>query len=320
MFSVAASADKVLTSLLSDSDDEDGSIAKSKADICRCWITYCLDLLRRSASFSERIDDLPYSPSNHFFDLDVSEYESRVPACSARTFDAARALYLAASHHVESAKLFYVLDGHVNDHVDIVQQHSQLFKVLASFESDRDRQCKMHKRRIDMLEELVGRLNRQFYLQLCRQMLFELAEAYNSMVDLKISIAGDTSPSPSSQRAMQKINRLIKKAIGQFDEFVESYRDHKKEFPEAFDDVSLRPVLTAKFCMARLWTKFVVGETARRVENTSKALGLYKEIVDYKRNHPDMPDVFAEEMSVCEEMITLLPIKLAKLTTYSTAN
>ena len=38
---------------------------------------------------------------------------------------------------------------------------------------------KMHKRRIDMLGALVSQLNPQYYLLVCRQLDFELAEAYS---------------------------------------------------------------------------------------------------------------------------------------------
>lgn len=44
------------------------------------------------------------------------------------------------------------MEGHVTDHVEILQDHSSLFRILAFFEEDLEARCKMHKRRIDMLE------------------------------------------------------------------------------------------------------------------------------------------------------------------------
>lgn len=46
------------------------------------------------------------------------------------------------------------MDGYVTDHIEILQDHSALFRGLAFFEEDLERRCKMHKRRVDMLEPI----------------------------------------------------------------------------------------------------------------------------------------------------------------------
>lgn len=43
----------------------------------------------------------------------------------------------------------------------------------------------MHKRRIDMLNNVLGQLNPDHYLHVCRQLTFELAEALGTLRDLK---------------------------------------------------------------------------------------------------------------------------------------
>lgn len=48
------------------------------------------------------------------------------------------------------------MDGYVTDHIEILQDHSALFRGLAFFEEDLERRCKMHKRRIDMLEPICN--------------------------------------------------------------------------------------------------------------------------------------------------------------------
>lgn len=59
-----------------------------------------------------------------------------------------------------------------------IQDHSQLFKLISFFEIDFERRCKMHKRRVDMLADMLDGLNRQHFLTICRQLMFELAETY----------------------------------------------------------------------------------------------------------------------------------------------
>lgn len=52
------------------------------------------------------------------------------------------------------AKEYFQMDGYVTDHVEILQDHSALFRSLAFFEEDVERRCKMHKRRVDMMETI----------------------------------------------------------------------------------------------------------------------------------------------------------------------
>lgn len=57
--------------------------------------------------------------------------------------------------HVQ-AKEYFQMDGYVTDHIEILQDHSALFRTLAFFEEDVEPRCKMHKRRIDMLEPICN--------------------------------------------------------------------------------------------------------------------------------------------------------------------
>ena len=59
-----------------------------------------------------------------------------------------------------------------------LQDLSQLFKLLAYFETDISRKCQMHKRRVDMLSAELDELNPQHFLLVCRQLQYEIAETY----------------------------------------------------------------------------------------------------------------------------------------------
>lgn len=54
------------------------------------------------------------------------------------------------------AKEYFLMDGYVTDHIEILQDHSALFRSLIFFEEEADSRCKMHKRRIDMLEPICN--------------------------------------------------------------------------------------------------------------------------------------------------------------------
>ena len=118
------------------------------------------------------------------------------------------------------------MDGYVTDFVELTQDLSKSWKHLAEFDTNLERRCKMHKRRIDMNTHLikgqyfmnpeftrltpickfwtknpfgvpfrwpipnfmVSEINQQFYLAVCRQIQYEIGETYTEMADLKISL------------------------------------------------------------------------------------------------------------------------------------
>lgn len=54
------------------------------------------------------------------------------------------------------AKEYFLVDGYVTDHIEILQDHSALYRSLIFFEEEAEARCKMHKRRIDMLEPICN--------------------------------------------------------------------------------------------------------------------------------------------------------------------
>ena len=224
----------------------------------------------------------------------------------------ARKLFLEGQKWLNNAKEFYVLDGHVTNYVEILQDMSQLFKLLAFFDADFERRCKMHKRRIDMLSEVLVELNPQHYLLVCRQLMYEIAETYSEMVDLKLAIA-EESGEPPHAHAVKKINTLIKQSV----KFFQSYLDSLKrngELPETFDEDSLRPALVAQFYIARLHSKLICAAKRDKVENLKKSFDIYRYLVKYCDGHSDMPEgVFKDELDVSREMAQLLPLKMDKV-------
>lgn len=205
------------------------------------------------------------------------------------------------------------MDGHVSDFIQIQQDLSQFYKLLAYFEQEKDRKCKMHKRRVDLLSEVLCELNPQHYLQICRQLMFEIAEAYSEMVDLKIGILAETEQQPPTVHAVKKINHLIQQAIKFFQTFIDSMK-HKGTLPETYDDDIVRPALVSHFCIARLCSKFVGLETRTKLENLKTSVDLYNYIVNYCDSHPDMPkEAFEDELQISRDMAALLPMKMSKI-------
>ena len=316
-----ASAEHILMEYISKGEEKEDElmekIQQTKADIARCWIKYCIALLKYSQQLKEegeaqnvlkaREDD--FKP---FVGVDVSAIESEVPYSPIDNFDAARNVFLFGQKCVESAKRFFTLEWHATDNVSIVQDHSQLFKYLIFFEPGLDRKCRMYKRRTDMLEDLLKELNPQHYLVLVRQLFFEVAIIYSEMADCKITIVSDTEK-PTSHSVL-KINKLIGQSLKHFNSFINSFQDHSGRLPDKFDKECLRSILSTKFWIARLHSKMIVVSPQTQLENTKKSLENYQWIVTYHKANPvDVEGCFAEELKMCQEMVDLLPHKLTKM-------
>lgn len=61
----------------------------------------------------------------------VLAMEEKVSSVYPLDFQEAREIFLVGQNYVQEAKEFFQVDGYVTDHIEIVQDHSALFKVLA---------------------------------------------------------------------------------------------------------------------------------------------------------------------------------------------
>jgi len=273
---------------------------------------------------ADAVSEKEESKSNSYFKLELTSYEDYITDKNLLDFEQARGVFLAVQKWINESKEFYLLDGQCSDHVEIIQDHSKLFKLLANFDPDFERQCKMHKRRADMLEGILKELSTQFYMMVCRQLMFELAETYSGMVDLKLAIVesqgirggsrGGTSP-----HAAGKINQLTDKSIKKFEEYISTLRvpdktkDGKKSLPTKFASDDERPALIAHFCTGRLYSKFINSDKGKRLENMDNSLQYYSFLVNYVKLNPDAEKCVKSEYEVCAELVELLPLKIDRI-------
>ena len=291
---------------------------KSKADVYRCWSKYALNLLKMSHSAKMSAGDdkngvkICYDEQEckelRFGALEVTVYEEQISDKLAVDYAAAKAIFTFSLKCLQTAKEFYKLDGYVSDYVEITQDISQFYKYLAFFDDDFDNRCKMHKRRADMLNGILIELNPQHFLQICRQLTFEIAECYSEMVALKKVIL-EENPKKLSVNAVKKINFLLLKSMKFYNGFVDSYK-HEDKFPEKFEDDDVRGILLCYFCMARLNSKYYTNDKQTKIDFLLKEKECYEFIVNYCDKHEDMPNVFEEETVMSREMLGLFHAKM----------
>lgn len=262
---------------------------------------------------SNEEDEETKNKESDFFDLELTSIEEQITDRYVTVFEEARPVFLQIHKWITDAKQFYVLDGHCTDHVELIQDHSKAFKTLAFFELDFERQCKMHKRRIDMLEGTLKELNTQFYLMICRQLMYEIAETYSAMLDLKLAIIEEAGITPTPH-AVKKINHLAQQSILEYQKYLDTLKTGTdKTLPVQFSSDDERPALIAFFCMGRLHSKLIEFEVAKKLETMKNSMDCYKYLVDYCKQNPSAQDVVRSEFELCQEMVILMPLKMEKL-------
>lgn len=297
------------------------------ADISRCWGNYCLALLQDSCDKildDRELDQNSATHINHeeetksiegtFAELEVSDVEADVPATLVQEFSGARPLFLTGLRRLTEAREFYTLNDHATDHVAITQEMSRLYKHLAFFELSEERECKMHKRRIDLLSALIPELNPQFYLLVCRQLWYEIAETYTTMMDAKVVLMNNTSDTAENTAQAKKVNRLATSSMQNFLHYLDSMKNTESgEQPEKYNEDSVRPALVAWFHLGRLWGKLICSDNQTRLHNLAQSLTNYKRVVSYCDNNPECQQIMAQELAICREMVQLLPLKMERV-------
>ncbi|KAI5642723.1 KIF1-binding protein [Phthorimaea operculella] len=303
------------------------------ADVARCWAKYCLLLMTNSKARlmndAERLTEAITDMSNMkleddenicggdvknliFPDLDVSKYENKIGDKFLLTYEDAREVFLACQSWLNKAKEYYKLETLASDYIELIQDSSQSYSYLAFFEEDDERRSKMHKRRVDMLEDLIKEINPTYYLQYCRQLWFELGEVYSDILNIKLDKLNKSKERPTPH-ALKKINALCEKSIENYDHFLDSVKDKNGKMPAKLEYDLIRPVISAYAFIGRNSMKRIAVDKAMQLIHVKKSLDSYQAVVDICKADKDAAMMMQEEYSLCDEMVKILPIKINKL-------
>lgn len=321
-----------LTTIVPNVEDEE-SAAKLEnykhrsADISRCWIKYGILLLSASkerlllkSENEQQEEKKPEIDKDCLEKLQFTSIEKNIePIAKEITdnylldFSDAKLVFFKINEWIDSAKQYYSLENHASDYVQLIQDQSQAYKDLAFFHNDEAQQAKMHKRRIDMLEDVLKELHETYYQSSCRQIWMELGETYSEILDIKLDRlqASDERPTPSM---LKKINNLTGSSIKNFENFIASLKSSKLFVDtNKFPDEMVRPVLSAYFHIGRLYNKFITPDKQQQLENVEKSYNAYSFLVNYCERNSNAKELMHVELSVCKDFVKLLPLKISKL-------
>lgn len=247
-----------------------------------------------------------------FPDLDVSAYESKITDKFLLMYQDAREVFLCCQTWLNKAKEYYKLESLASDYIELIQDCSQSYSYLSFFEEDDERRAKMHKRRIDMLEELVKEINPVYYLQFCRQLWFELGEIYTDILNIKLEKM-TTSKEKPTPHTLKKINLLCEKSIENYDHFLNSVKDKNGKMPAKLEFDVIKPVVSAHAFIGRNSMQRIAVDKNIQLNHVMKTFESYQTVVDICKNDPDAAAMMKEEFSLCQEMVNILPLKIKKL-------
>uniref|UniRef100_A0A182SPS0 KIF-binding protein n=1 Tax=Anopheles maculatus TaxID=74869 RepID=A0A182SPS0_9DIPT len=296
------------------------------ADVGRCWAKYGLHILCTSKERLSADDEpnengtreaplTPVKKVNRFAGLDLAAYEGQVTDEFCLTFDDAKLVMLNSLSWLNKAKEYYTKETEASQYAKILQDVASLYKHLAFFEEDDGNQCKLYKRGADQLEEIVEILNATYYQTICREAWYELGLTYSNMLNVKLGqldeMQAKDRPTP---HALNKINHLCEKSIRNFKKFIESYKIDLEtlELPDTISEDEMQPILYAYFHIGRLYYRTITPDKRLKLKNTENSLFYYNRFVACCQDERMRP-LFVQELGVCREIITLLPLKIEKL-------
>ncbi|KAK9507428.1 hypothetical protein O3M35_007282 [Rhynocoris fuscipes] len=299
-------------------------ISRRRSDVLRCWVKYCIMLLAFSKDRLTADGDGPEIelPSKElvglsFPSLSDSLKEDVVTCDPLLTFDDARPVFLFGQKCCNEATNYYTLTEHASDYTNICLDHSQLYLGLAFFEDDEDRQCKMLKRRLDLLSNVIKSLNPNYYLDVCREIWMSLGQICSDMVGLKLMKIRLTGESPNTQKLM-KINALVEDGVNHYTSFIKSFIDRRtNKMPTDYPKDHEQTIILANLYAARLYSKYVRPDKAKSIEIDKKSMEFYQSIVDYARSHKDVAKEMSAEVKIADDMLLLLPYKITRLSEFA---
>lgn len=301
------------------------------ADVARCWAKYGIYILSTSKDRLLSDDDdedeakLEGSMSKltvnndfeEFQNLNLTVYESQISDQFCLTFEDAKLVFFNVKLWLTQAKEYYTAENEASEYSKIIQDVAASFNHLAFFEGSDSHQCKLHKKSVDELENLLGILNPKFYLNICREVWYELGLTYSTMLDIKLSKLEDLKinehPSP---HALSKINKLCGKSIHNFQQFLSSYTE--KETEKILSSIStdeLQLVFYAYFHIARLYYKITTPDKRMQLQNLTNSYKYYNLfILGCEEKGELISQKLRNEIGgVCKEMHKLLPLKIKKI-------
>ena len=224
----------------------------------------------------------------------------------------AKRIFRLGNTQLKKALKVFIMDGFVTDHIKISQTISQLYKYLIFFENDNGRIFAMEERRINILEPIYNTINHKVYVMQWQEVSLELAEIFCEIFESNYELFRINQ----KKVKIDEINGYGKKSIFYYEDIIGYIEnEYGKEAEKKLEDFIT--IITIKSNIARLYSKIIiVNDVKKRVEYLKKSLDIYNEVYKLLKGSKDVfgdKEELKENLTMCEEMIGMLPIKIDKI-------
>ncbi|KAL0130468.1 hypothetical protein PUN28_002260 [Cardiocondyla obscurior] len=126
-------------------------------------------------------------------------------------FAQAKSIFVTTLRHLNLAKEYFTADSDIEFHAKVILQISEAYKYLAGFEQQKDKRIKLHKRRIEFLEDVRKKfhkvINVDSELQTYKRIWYELVTSCSTIMELMLE---ETYHDDSFKDMSEEINRYAK--------------------------------------------------------------------------------------------------------------
>ena len=227
----------------------------------------------------------------------------------------AKSIFRKGNTQLKRALEIFIMDGYVTEHIKINQTLSELYKYLIFFESDNARVFAMEDRRINILEPMVQAINHKVYVIQWQEISLELAEIFCEIFESNYEIFR-RKPQKFDEKKVEEINKYGKKSLYYYEDIIGYIEtEYGKETEKRFEDFIT--IITIKSNIARINSKIIyLNDIKKRVDSLKKSLDIYNQVYQLLKGAKDIfgdKEELKENLTMCEEMIGMLPIKIDKI-------
>lgn len=285
--------------------EKEGGLPQTLAELQKTWGRFYSMLLRLGwEQLNAGSDAPPYVAKE--LQVVYKKLPSFTLASSAlpSNFEEALSVFKKGEQALDKAKEYFLLDGWVTDHLEILSELSNMYSTLSNYESDVAGKCKMLKRKINLFEPIISELNPRVYVDTIRNLSHELATTYQEIADLKVD--------DKEEGHVKKINELCFKGIRFLNLLFKTFQSASTGEIEV-DEPWIPLYVSGQIALARLHAKFIYYDLAQQVQQNEIALKVYEDLMAFLKKKDLDSSTFADEFRMCSEMCQLIPQKIATI-------
>lgn len=304
------SASETIFKTISNADEE--VLAQLSADISLRWGNLILSYLSYQKDIYNNETNPTVSKKSALIEFNGLKLEpSPIQFKSISSYADAESFLNQGLHFFKKAKEYYILDGFVTEHFEILQSISKLYDIVSSFTKDHIVRIGLHEERIHLLEPLLTVLNPNHFHVMIQQIYVSCGEIYEEMMSILYEQYKNyktfhilTIPPNDDIRNM---NHYISRSIFMYEKFIQSIIkiQEEKKNPLEIDEDYREPFFNILFALTSLYQKIMSNNKKLIIESYEKSISYCEMILKYSK-FSSTSESIQKNIRACNEMMKLL--------------